>query len=155
MELFDTAGHLTDTALRALVDETLDEMGRLEAAEHLSFCDACLVRYTALLDTAALRTPKQPLAPPVLHRIRQRAVRVFASKYVVYGAAACLALVLWGTGVFGALASPPQKTIETPERSPEKSFSLRADNFLRSLKDSADSSLAALALPAPHTATKE
>ena len=49
MELFNKEGHLTDEGLRAVVDGTLDEMGRLEASEHLSFCDSCLVRYTELL----------------------------------------------------------------------------------------------------------
>ena len=44
MELFNKEGHLTDEGLRAVVDGTLDEMGRLEASEHLSFCDSCLVR---------------------------------------------------------------------------------------------------------------
>ena len=48
MELFNKEGHLTDEGLRAVVDGTLDEMGRLEASEHLSFCDSCLVRYTEL-----------------------------------------------------------------------------------------------------------
>ena len=41
MELFNKEGHLTDEGLRAVVDGTLDEMGRLEASEHLSFCDSC------------------------------------------------------------------------------------------------------------------
>ena len=35
MELFNKEGHLTDEGLRAVVDGTLDEMGRLEASEHL------------------------------------------------------------------------------------------------------------------------
>ena len=39
MELFNKEGHLTDEGLRAVVDGTLDEMGRLEASAHLSFCD--------------------------------------------------------------------------------------------------------------------
>ena len=48
-ELFLQTGHLSDEGLQALIDGTLDEMQRLEAAEHLSFCDECLTRYTALL----------------------------------------------------------------------------------------------------------
>ena len=55
MELFNKEGHLTDEGLRAVVDGTLDEMGRLEASEHLSFCDSCLVRYTELLADDPLR----------------------------------------------------------------------------------------------------
>ena len=61
MELFNKEGHLTDEGLRAVVDGTLDEMGRLEASEHLSFCDSCLVRYTELLADDTLLVPEMPL----------------------------------------------------------------------------------------------
>ena len=45
MELFDqTSGCLTNEGLQALADGQLDELSRLEAAEHLAFCDACLDR---------------------------------------------------------------------------------------------------------------
>ena len=56
MELFDPmTGCLTDEGLQALTAGGLDELARLEAAEHLAFCDRCLDRYTALLaDPAAL-----------------------------------------------------------------------------------------------------
>ena len=47
--LFDAEGHLTDEGLYALRDGTLDELGSLEAAEHLTFCDYCLLRYTKLV----------------------------------------------------------------------------------------------------------
>ena len=77
MELFNKEGHLTDEGLRAVVDGTLDEMGRLEASEHLSFCDSCLVRYTELLADDTLLVPEMPLTPTVLARVRRRAVRVF------------------------------------------------------------------------------
>lgn len=63
MELFYENGHLTPEGLNALVDGQLDEMARLEAAEHLSFCDECLVRYTALVEQAPLAAPETPLAP--------------------------------------------------------------------------------------------
>ena len=75
MELFNKEGHLTDEGLRAVVDGTLDEMGRLEASEHLSFCDSCLVRYTELLADDTLLVPEMPLTPTVLARVRRRAVR--------------------------------------------------------------------------------
>ena len=44
-KLFDAEGHLTDEGLYALKDGTLDDLGALEAAEHLTFCDYCLLRY--------------------------------------------------------------------------------------------------------------
>ena len=59
-KLFDAEGHLTDEGLYAIKDGTLDDLGALEAAEHLSFCDYCLLRYTAMID-AAPDCMKQPM----------------------------------------------------------------------------------------------
>ena len=54
-ELFNQDGCLTDYALSALIhDKPLDELERLELSEHLSFCDACIERYTAMLCFAVL-----------------------------------------------------------------------------------------------------
>ena len=47
MELFREDGCMTDAGFRAMMDGQLDELGRLEAAEHLSYCDQCMDRYTA------------------------------------------------------------------------------------------------------------
>ena len=99
MELFHENGHLTSEGLKALTEGRLDELARLEAAEHLSFCDECLVRYTALLEDAPLAAPKAPLAPGVWQRIRRRAWRIVTSRYATAAAAAAFALI-WGTGVF-------------------------------------------------------
>ena len=58
MEIFDKDGHLTVQALKALVrNDPLEELTRLEMAEHLSFCDRCLQRYTELLTDDVLLTP--------------------------------------------------------------------------------------------------
>ena len=46
MELFREDGCMTDAGFRAMMDGQLDELGRLEAAEHLSYCDP--VSYTHL-----------------------------------------------------------------------------------------------------------
>ena len=110
MELFHENGHLTDGALHAAIDETLDETGRLEVAEHLSFCDACLLRYTDLLDDGALLTPAVPLAPGVMARARKKLIRMFFNRYAAAAAAVALALVFWGTGLFnGVLPSRIQR----------------------------------------------
>ena len=57
MELFHENGCLTDEGLQALVNGELDELGRLEAAEHLSYCNRCLDRYTALLTGDVIEQP--------------------------------------------------------------------------------------------------
>lgn len=100
MELFHENGHLTSEGLKALTEGRLDELARLEAAEHLSFCDECLVRYTALLEDAPLAAPKAPLAPGVWQRIRRRTWRIVTSRYATAAAAAAFVLIIWGTGVF-------------------------------------------------------
>lgn len=103
MELFHDNGHLTSEGLQAIVDETLDEMGRLEAAEHLGFCDDCLVRYTALLTGEVLIAPETPVKEGVMARIKQRVRRILWSKYGTVAAAAVLAVTMFS---IGSLAAP-------------------------------------------------
>ena len=71
-ELFYQDGHLSDEGLKALIQGTLEETQRLEAAEHLSFCDDCLVRYTDLLAGEALMEPEEDVTLPVMRRLRRR-----------------------------------------------------------------------------------
>ena len=60
MELFDVKGCLSEEGLQALVGGQLDETQRLEAAEHLAYCDRCMDRYTALLTDDVLEQPPRP-----------------------------------------------------------------------------------------------
>jgi len=99
-EYFNEDGHLTDIALYDLLDELPDELERLEIAEHLSFCDHCTERYTALLCDDALLSSPEPLKTNVLQRIRQRARVIFLNRYVAAGAAACFTMILWTSGAF-------------------------------------------------------
>ncbi len=105
-ELFLENGHLSDAGLAALRDSQLDELARLEAAEHLSFCDACLDRYLALAEPVQIQPPED-LTLPVMRRIRQRIARVLMNRYAVAAAAVVLAFGLWGSGVFGRIAQKP------------------------------------------------
>ena len=99
-ELFDDAGHLTEYALKAVIHQNLDEFSRLEISEHLSFCDACLVSYTALLSDDMLEEPPEPLAPGIMQKIRRAAIVFFFNKYITMAFAASAAIVLWITGAF-------------------------------------------------------
>ena len=98
MERFRADGHLTNEALAALVrDDGLDELGRLEIAEHLSFCDLCLQRYTDLLCGAELLTPERSCQKTLWARVRTRTLRLVTSRYATAAAAVTLALtMLWG-----------------------------------------------------------
>ena len=112
MEPFRTDGHLTDETLAALDrGRELDELTRLEAAEHLAFCDQCLQRYTDALALAPLLTPERSCRESLWRRIRARTIRIFTSRYATTAAAVALALtVVWGSGRldFVRLPIPPE-----------------------------------------------
>lgn len=112
MEPFRTDGHLTDETLAALArGRELDELTRLEIAEHLAFCDACLQRYTDLLATAPLLVPAHSCRESLWVRVRRRTLRLVTSRYATAAAAVALALtVVWGSGHldFVRLPIPPE-----------------------------------------------
>lgn len=118
-ELFLQTGHLSDEGLQALIDGTLDEMQRLEAAEHLSFCDECLTRYTALLTGDVLEEPEQDVTLPVMRKLRRRAVKNVWNRYAAAAAAVVITAGLWYSGVFGgameALAVQPPALEQTAQ----------------------------------------
>ena len=94
MEPFRTDGHLTDETLAALArGRELDELTRLEAAEHLAFCDACLQRYTDLLATAPLLVPAHSCRESLWVRVRRRTLRLVTSRYATAAAAVAYRLV--------------------------------------------------------------
>ena len=123
MELFDSAGHLTDGALLALAHEEVpDELARLEMAEHLAYCDQCLHRYTALLAEAPLLTPAHSCRESLWRRVRARTLRLLTSRYATAAAAVALALtVLWGSAAVPlpkrpSLPEVPQRLQSWPQR---------------------------------------
>ena len=88
MELFDQNGCLTE----------LDELGRLEAAEHLSYCDKCMDRYTALLTADVLEEPPRSARGAVMGTIWVRLMQNTWGRAAVAAVAAVLALTMWRTG---------------------------------------------------------
>lgn len=115
MDLFRDDGCLTDEGLQALLDGTLDELGRLEAAEHLSFCDRCLDRYTALLTGSALGQPARDLSRPVGRTILIRLMQNVYGRIAVAGVAAVLALTLWRGGSLGLILARNASSLEAYE----------------------------------------
>ncbi len=106
-ERFTKSGHLTNFALRQLVEGQMDELGRLEAAEHLAYCDACLDRYTRLLTDDVLLEAPDLLREGILAKIRRRARQLWMNKYFSAALAACIAMIMWVTGVFNTIAFRP------------------------------------------------
>ena len=110
MQVFRSDGHLTDEALAALVrGDELEELTRLEIAEHLAFCDQCLERYTARLAGTELLTPAHSCRESLWSRIRARTLRMITSRYATAAAAVVLALtMLWGGTLFPNRAVAPE-----------------------------------------------
>ena len=121
MKRFRDDGHLTDETLTALAcGRELDELGRLETAEHLAFCDRCLQRYTDLLDGAELLSPAHSCRESLWRRVRARTLRLLTSRYAAAAAAVALALtVVWGSGRIELVRVPAP-----PEDRPSVSRSL-------------------------------
>ena len=123
-KLFDAEGHLTDEGLYAIKDGTLDDLGALEAAEHLSFCDYCLLM--------------RDLIPQVQSLMRLRSFRIMTNRYVSAAAAVVLGFVMWGAvstfGVPNAAALLPQQPAARQERFGTK-FNTAVNGFYKSLDD--------------------
>lgn len=136
--LFDADGHLTDDGLYALKDGTLDDLGALEAAEHLSFCDYCLLRYTNLIDAApaCLQQPMRDLIPQVQNLMRLRRFRLMTNRYISAAAAVILCFMLWGFTSFGASQRMAEADIQPQE--PHATFGQRVNAAVGSFYDGLD-----------------
>ena len=103
MELFDQNGCLTEEGLHAVIGGQLDELGRLEAAEHLSYCDKCMDRYTALLTADVLEEPPRSARGAVMTAVFVQLMQNTWGRAAVAAVAAVLALTMWKTGALGQI----------------------------------------------------
>lgn len=136
-KLFDAEGHLTDEGLYAIKDGTLDDLGALEAAEHLSFCDYCLLRYTAMIDAApdCMKQPMRDLIPQVQSLMRLRSFRIMTNRYVSAAAAVVLGFVMWGAvSTFGVPNAAAAACRPAGTRFGTK-FNTAVNGFYKSLDD--------------------
>lgn len=108
MELFRDDGCLTEEGLHAVVNEELDELGRLEAAEHLAYCDKCLDRYTALLTADALTPPPHSVKGAVMGTVWVRVMQNTWGRSAVAAVAAVLAITMWRSGALENLSLTSQ-----------------------------------------------
>ena len=105
MELFDQNGCLTEEGLHAVIGGQLDELGRLEAAEHLSYCDKCMDRYTALLTDDVLEQPPRSARGVVMTAVFVQLMQNTWGRAAVAAVAAVLALTMWRTGTLEQILS--------------------------------------------------
>lgn len=125
----DETGCLTAFGLESLVKGSLEELERLEASEHLAYCDLCVERYTALLTEETLLEAPDTMKQSVLSALRKKAAKVFVNRYFHMAVAASLTLVLWSTGVFTSFRDI---SLEPPRLEPDRdtvSISERLENF--------------------------
>ena len=124
MELFDEKGCLSTEGLHAIVGGQLDELGRLEAAEHLAYCDKCMDRYTALLTADVLQDPPRSAHKAVMSTIWVRLMQNTWGRAAVAGVAAVLALTMWRTGTLDQILQAGRTvrtwTPETTQTEPER-----------------------------------
>lgn len=125
MDRFTADGHIAKEALQDLLNDNLDELGRLELAEHLSFCDCCLEQNTLMMTDEYLVTPEEPLKEPVLKRIRRKAARIFFNKFTTVAAAVVLAVAI---GISGLYRTPSSSAPNT-NQGQQITFTERFKNF--------------------------
>lgn len=120
MESFRNDGCLSDEGLHALIAGQLDELGRLEAAEHLAYCDKCTDRYTALLTADALSDPPRSVRRTVMGTIWVRLMQRTCGRAAVAGVAAVLALTFVTDHSRDLQALLPAVQVTLPEKQPPK-----------------------------------
>ena len=124
--LFDDGGHLTGSGLDAMGSGRLDELGSLEAAEHISFCNTCLRRYTNWLEAvpqtllAPAPGPGAPGAEPDADALHPA---FSPTNTFPLRAAVILAFSLWNFGVFDFDPGNAQQKAERLSEGPRFSVS--------------------------------
>ena len=149
-KLFDAEGHLTAEGLYALTDGTLDDLGALEAAEHLTFCDYCLLRYTKMIDNApeCLQQPMRDLIPQVQNLMRLRSFRIMTNRYVSTAAAVALAFLLWNVTTFGMANGADLPVAKPTPTEPQPSFRQRLSSVVSGFYESLDNTFKTFTLTA-------
>lgn len=136
MELFTKNGHLTQYALNSLLNESLNETGRLEVSEHLAFCDECLFKYTQLLTANTIKPdlqPRQPIYFGVIKKIKHKARLILFNRYASAAAAAVFAIMLWSTGTFSGMV--PQNSLKAEKSEPPMRY---ISQIIENVSDTAD-----------------
>ncbi len=106
-DFFSSDGHLTDYAIKQITTGDATQLQRLEVAEHISFCNVCLEKHINAFTADSFTEPQIDITKSVMQKIKAKMRRFMLSKVTTYVAAASIALVLWGTGVYDVLGELP------------------------------------------------
>ena len=138
MANFRPDGHLTDEALQALAaGAPMEELERLEAAEHLAFCDQCLLRYTRMLTPPTLLEPPAELEQTLWRRLRRKTAQLLMSRYATAAAGIVLVTALWAGGIFQGLMNSTLE-LSGPAEGPtvfQEEFSTWPERYTQALQE--------------------
>ena len=127
-QVLDALGEEELTAMILDLREPYRTPCRLETAEHLSYCDKCMDRYTALLTADALETPLHSAHKAVMTAIWVRLKQNIWGRAAVAGVAAVLAFTMWRSGTIDQLLNFRQElhtwTPETSQSQTEEALQL-------------------------------
>lgn len=127
-EFFNRDGHLTDYAIKSIINDDVNELQRLEFAEHTSFCDECLTKYINSIDNTELMTPPETVEKQIIKRISNNKRRFRINQYFSMAVAACFALIFWVTGIF-SIPSSVYAIAENRKSSVERVYEFRESMF--------------------------
>ncbi len=109
---FEHNTHISNYGFNSLISGTASEMQRLEMAEHLSFCDECTDKYVEMLTNDKLMNTKVSVKKNVMQRIHGKIYKALINKYTIYASAACIAFMMWTSGILSYI---PQFTNSVDE----------------------------------------
>lgn len=113
-DIFNDDGHISDFGFYRLQKNELNEIQSLEIAEHLSFCDKCIEKYTSILSDSNLLEPPETFTISTLKKIKKKITQFICNKYFSVAIAAGFAIFLWISGVFNINVGELNKKIEIP-----------------------------------------
>lgn len=113
-EIFNEDDHISDYGFNKLLQDELNDLELLEIAEHLSFCDECIEKYSELLNNVSLLSPPETFINRTLKAIKQKTIRLIYNKYFSAAVAAGFAIFLWVSGIFNINVEALNKKIEIP-----------------------------------------
>ena len=98
MTIFDKNGHVTDEAVKAMVEYELNDEDTLLFCEHMSECDECSERYMQALEQEELMTPSEELTKNIEEKTykEKKSGKIITLQIFKFVVAATLTFIIWG-----------------------------------------------------------